>query len=52
MGEVKKSSAAAIALAWIIVVAPTCWGLTYTVQNALKLFTTSAPAGTGAPAAK
>lgn len=35
---VKKSSRAAIAVAWIIVVLPTLWGLNYTVQNALKIF--------------
>ncbi len=34
----KKSSPAAIALAWIIVVIPAAWGLTFTVQNALKIF--------------
>ena len=36
---VKNSSPVMIALAWIIVVVPTLWGLTYTVQNALKIFT-------------
>jgi hypothetical protein len=41
---VKKSSPALIALAWIIVIIPTAWGLNYTVQNAMKLFTSSAPA--------
>ena len=46
--QVKKSSAAAIALAWLIVVVPTGWGLTYTVRNALKIFTT-APAAKAAP---
>jgi hypothetical protein len=35
----KKSSPAAVALAWIIVVVPAAWGLTFTVQNALKIFT-------------
>jgi hypothetical protein len=35
----KKSSPALIALAWLIVIAPTAWGLTFTVQNALKIFT-------------
>jgi len=38
----KKSSPALIAAAWLIVLAPTAWGLTFTVQNALKIFT-SAP---------
>lgn len=46
---IRKSSPLAIALAWFIVVVPTAWGLTYTVQNALKIFT-SAPAS-AAPAA-
>ncbi len=35
---VQKSSPLAIALAWLIVVAPTAWGLTYTVESALKIF--------------
>jgi hypothetical protein len=39
----KKSSPLLIAVAWLIVVAPTMWGLTYTVQNALKIFTKAAP---------
>jgi hypothetical protein len=45
----KKSSPAAIALAWALVIAPTAWGLNFTVQNALKLFTTP-PAPAAAPA--
>jgi len=47
--SVKKSSPLLIALAWIIVLVPTAWGLNYTVQNAMKLFTSSAPAA-AAPA--
>lgn len=39
MTEVKKSSPALIAVAWAIVVLPTLWGLNYTVQNAMKIFT-------------
>jgi hypothetical protein len=35
----KKSSPVLIAAAWVIVVLPTLWGLNYTVQNALKIFT-------------
>ena len=35
---VRRSSALAIAVAWLIVVLPTAWGLTYTVENALKIF--------------
>jgi hypothetical protein len=41
---VKNSSPALIAVAWIIVLVPAAWGLTYTVQNALKIFTAPAPA--------
>ena len=40
--NVKRSSALLIAVAWIVVVVPTAWGLTYTVQNAMKLFTAGA----------
>jgi hypothetical protein len=47
--NVKKSSPLLIAAAWIIVIVPTAWGLNYTVQNALKLFTAPTPAA-GAPA--
>jgi hypothetical protein len=43
---VKKSSALLVALAWLIVIVPTAWGLKYTVQNAMKLFTASTPAAT------
>lgn len=39
----KRSSPVALGLAWAIVVLPTLWGLTYTVENALKLFRTSPP---------
>ncbi|MCU1248820.1 MAG: hypothetical protein JWQ49_1849 [Edaphobacter sp.] len=46
--SVKKSSPLLIAAAWIIVIVPTAWGLKYTVQNAMKLFT-STPAA-AAPA--
>ena len=34
-----KSSPLLIAAAWAIVVLPAAWGLNYTVQNALKIFT-------------
>ena len=40
----QRSSPAALGLAWAIVVLPTLWGLTYTVENALKLFRKPAPA--------
>ena len=36
--NVQKSSPVLIAAAWLLVLVPTGWGLTYTVQNALKLF--------------
>jgi len=42
--EVKKSSPVMIAIAWLIVIVPTAWGLNYTVRNAMKLFTASTPA--------
>ncbi|CAN5640887.1 hypothetical protein BH10ACI4_BH10ACI4_27150 [soil metagenome] len=45
----KKSSPILIAAAWAVVVLPTSWGLNYTVQNALKIFTkpaATAPAHT------
>lgn len=47
--DVKKSSPLLIAVAWIIVIVPTVWGLKYTVQNAMKLFTAPTPAAS-APA--
>jgi len=37
--NVKKSSPLLIALAWAIVVIPTAWGFSYTLANALKIFT-------------
>ena len=51
--NVHKSSPALIAAAWLLVLLPTGWGLTYTVQNAMKLFA-AAPAAptTNVPAAK
>jgi hypothetical protein len=41
---VKKSSPLLVAAAWMIVIVPTAWGLNYTIKNAMKLFTASAPA--------
>ena len=35
-------------LAWTVVLLPTIWGVSYTIQNAMKIFT--APASTSAPA--
>jgi hypothetical protein len=47
---VKKSSPLLVAVAWLLVLVPTGWGLTYTVQNALKIFTAgAAPAPAPAP---
>ncbi len=45
----KKSSPILVAAAWIVVIVPAGWGLTYTVQNALKLFGHNPPPAT-APA--
>lgn len=51
----RKSSPVLVAAAWLVVLVPAAWGLTYTVQNALKIFNTGAAApsapGTPAPAA-
>jgi hypothetical protein len=41
----KTSSPLLIAAAWAIVLIPTAWGLKYTFQNAMKLFT-APPAAT------
>ncbi len=38
MPESPKSQTLLVATAWLIVVLPTAWGLSYTVKNALKLF--------------
>lgn len=46
---IRKSSPALVAVAWLIVVVPTGWGLTHTVQNALKIFTRSAAPTATAP---
>jgi len=40
-----KSSPILVAVAWAIVILPTVWGLTHTVQSALKIFS-SAPSPT------
>ncbi len=40
------SSPALVAAAWLLVLVPTGWGLTYTVQNAMKLFTSAPPPST------
>jgi len=37
--EEKKTSPAAIFIAWLIVSIPTAWGVYNTVLNAMKLFT-------------
>lgn len=48
----KPSSSALIAIAWLVVILPTAWGLEHTVQNAIKIFTrpgtpAAAPANPG-----
>ena len=45
MNEVqgKKSSVLLIAAAWLLVAVPAGWGLSYTIQNAMKLFVTAGP---------
>ena len=53
MAETGKTSfPLLIAVAWLVVLIPTGWGLTYTVQNALKIFTASTPAAPAPPTAK
>jgi hypothetical protein len=49
---VKKSSPGLIAVAWLIVLIPMAWGLTFTVQNALKIFQTGKPVPAAAPTPK
>ncbi|GAC1417420.1 MAG: hypothetical protein NVSMB62_08100 [Acidobacteriaceae bacterium] len=45
------SSPLLVVLAWAIVILPTAWGLNYTVQNAMKIFTAPKPAASSpAPA--
>jgi MFS family permease len=39
----KRASPALIAVAWVIVLVPAAWGLTYTTQNALKIFSSTTP---------
>ena len=49
MPEAPKSQSLLVAVAWLIVILPTAWGLSYTVKNALKLF--QAQPAAAAPAA-
>ena len=44
MTAVKKSSAAAILLAWLVVSIPLAWGVYNTARNAMKLFQPTASA--------
>jgi hypothetical protein len=46
----KKSSPLLIAAAWAIVIIPTAWGLNYTIQSAMKIFTKATPPATALPA--
>jgi hypothetical protein len=48
MTEVKKSSAAVILLAWLVVSIPLGWGVYNTVRNAMKLFQSTPAATTSA----
>jgi hypothetical protein len=43
MTEDKKSPAALVLLAWIVVGVPLGWGVYNTVRNSMKLFQTPAP---------
>lgn len=50
----RKSSPVLIAVTWVVVIVPLLWGLTFTVQNALKIFArpaVTAPAHSSTPAA-
>ncbi|HZU32459.1 MAG TPA: hypothetical protein VFB79_15185 [Candidatus Angelobacter sp.] len=49
MEQVKKTPAALVALAWLLVGIPWGWGVTQLWKNAQKLFTAPPPAAT-APA--
>jgi len=46
----KKSSPLLVVVAWLVVIIPAGWGLSYTVQNAVKIFTRSGSAAAGGPA--
>jgi hypothetical protein len=48
-GELRKSSAGLILLAWLVVGIPLGWGVYNTLLNSMKLFQ-AAPAGAAAPA--
>jgi len=48
-GELKKSSAGLILLAWLVVGIPLGWGVYNTLLNSMKLFQ-AAPADAAAPA--
>lgn len=47
--QIKKSSAASIFLAWLIVSVPAGWGVYNTVLGAIKLFTNAAPVQAAPP---
>ncbi len=46
----RKSSPILVAVAWLVVLVPAGWGLTYTAQNALKIFAKNQAAPAVAPA--
>lgn len=50
--RINRPTSAALALTWAVVVLPALWGLTYTVENVLKLFRNSAPAAVAPPASR
>jgi hypothetical protein len=39
MTEAPRSQSLLVTTAWLVVILPTTWGLSYTVKNAMKLFT-------------
>ena len=47
----KKSNVLLIAAAWLLVAVPAGWGLSYTIQSAMKLFLKQSPVAM-VPAAK
>lgn len=48
--EVRKTSAAAIALAWVVVAIPALWGISQTIRTSMRLFTAPAASTVQPPA--
>jgi hypothetical protein len=44
----KQSSPLLVAGAWLVVIVPAIWGLSYTVKNAVKIFTHEDPSAVSA----